>query len=158
MTATLTLKPGDKAPYFEGLSTEGTPISLKTFAGKKLVLYFYPKDDTPGCTAQACSLRDAQRELLMKGAGVLGVSTQGVVSHQKFSWKLKLNFPLLADTEGTVGRAYGVLGGDGILNKLKTAAGFANRVTFVIDENGIITHILDKPDVDNHAEEVLKLL
>ena len=158
MTSTLTLKPGDKAPNFEGLSTEGTPISLKTFAGKKLVLYFYPKDDTPGCTAQACSLRDAQREILMKGAGVLGVSTQGVVSHQKFSWKLKLNFPLLADTEGTVGRAYGVLGGDGILNKLKTVAGFADRVTFLIDENGVITHILDKPDVDNHAEEILKLL
>jgi peroxiredoxin Q/BCP len=159
MPPTLTLKPGDKAPYFEGLSTdEGAKISLKTYAGKKLVLYFYPKDDTPGCTAQACSLRDANAQIIAKGAGVLGVSTQGVVSHQKFSWKLKLNFPLLADTDGTVGRAYGVLGGDGILNKLKTAAGFADRVTFIIDENGIITHILDKPDVDNHAEEVLALL
>ena len=159
MTETLTLKPGDPAPYFEGLTTdEGAKISLKTFAGKKLVLYFYPKDDTPGCTAQACSLRDSNAQLIAKGAAVLGVSTQGVVSHQKFSWKLKLNFPLLADTDGSVGRAYGVLGGDGLLKKLKTAAGFADRVTFIIDEKGTITHILDKPDVDNHAEEVLALL
>jgi peroxiredoxin Q/BCP len=158
MAATLTLKEGDKAPDFEGLSTEGTPISLRSFAGKKLVLYFYPKDDTPGCTAQACSLRDNNAQLIAKGAAVLGVSTQGVVSHQKFSWKLKLNFPLLADTDGAVGRAYGVLGGDGLLKKLKTAAGFADRVTFIIDEKGTITHILDKPEVDNHAEEVLALL
>jgi thioredoxin-dependent peroxiredoxin len=159
MTATLTLKPGDPAPYFEGLTTdEGAKVSLKTFAGKKLVLYFYPKDDTPGCTAQACSLRDNNALLIAKGAGVLGVSTQGVVSHQKFSWKLKLNFPLLADTDGAVGRAYGVLGGEGLVKKLKTAAGLADRVTFIIDEKGIITHILDKPDVDNHAEEVLALL
>ncbi len=159
MAETLTLKPGDKAPAFEGLSTdEGAKLSLRSFAGKKLVLYFYPKDDTPGCTAQACSLRDANAALIAKGAAVLGVSTQGVVSHKKFSWKLKLNFPLLADTDGAVGRAYGVLGGDGIVNKLKTAAGLADRVTFLIDENGIITHIIDKPDVETHADEVLALL
>jgi peroxiredoxin Q/BCP len=152
------LKEGDKAPAFKLPSVDGGDLSLKDFAGKTVVLYFYPKDDTPGCTAQACSLRDASAELIAKGAGVLGVSTQGVVSHQKFSWKLKLNFPLLADTDGSVGRAYGVLGGDGIVNKLKTAAGLADRVTFIIDEDGIVKHIIDKPDVDHHAEEVLALL
>ena len=114
------LKEGDKAPDFAVPDAEGNVVKLKDLRGKRVVLYFYPKDDTPGCTAQACSLRDNNAQIIAKGAGVLG--------------------------------------GDGLLNKLKTAAGFADRVTFIIDENGIITHILDKPDVDNHAEEVLALL
>jgi peroxiredoxin Q/BCP len=152
------LKPGDPAPDFEGVTTDGTRVSLKEYRGKKLVMYFYPKDDTPGCTKQACSLRDHDREIAAKGAAVLGVSTQGESSHQAFTEKYKLNFPLLADTDGSVGRAYGTLGGPGILSKLKSAVGYADRVTFVIDEKGRIAHIIDRPDVANHAEEVLALL
>jgi thioredoxin-dependent peroxiredoxin len=153
-----TLKAGDPAPRFEGVTTDGQRVSLDDYRGKKLVMYFYPKDDTPGCTKQACSLRDHTAEIAAKGASVLGVSTQGTESHQAFTKKYRLTFPLLADTEGTVGRAYGVLGGGGLVSKLKAAAGFADRVTFVIDEKGRIAHVIDRPDVANHAEEVLALL
>jgi len=153
-----TLKAGDPAPRFEGVTTDGQRVSLDDYRGKKLVMYFYPKDDTPGCTKQACSLRDHTAEIAAKGASVLGVSTQGTESHQAFTKKYRLTFPLLADTEGTVGRAYGVLGGDGLMSKLKAVAGFADRVTFVIDDKGRIAHVIDRPDVANHAEEVLALL
>jgi len=153
-----TLKPGDAAPDFKGVTTDGTPVALADYRGRKLVLYFYPKDDTPGCTKQACSLRDGGAQLAAKGAAVLGVSTQGEESHQKFTTKYKLNFPLLADTDGTVGRAYGALGGSGIVERIKTLAGLARRITYVIDERGRIAHVIDKPDVANHAEEVLALL
>ena len=152
------LRAGDPAPDFSGLLTDGTKVSLKDYRGKKLVMYFYPMDDTPGCTKQACSLRDHNKELAAKGAAILGVSTQNEASHQKFTDKYKLNFPLLADTDGAVGRAYGTIGGPGLLSKLKSAAGMADRITFVIDENGRIAHVIDKPDVANHAEEVLALL
>ena len=152
------LKAGDPAPDFEGVTTDGSRVSLKGFRGRKLVMYFYPKDDTPGCTKQACSLRDHNAEIAAKGAAVLGVSTQDADSHQAFTRKFGLNFPLLADTDGTVGRAYGVLGGPGLISKLKSAAGFADRVTFVIDGKGRITHVIDHPDVANHAAEVLALL
>jgi peroxiredoxin Q/BCP len=152
------LKAGDPAPDFEGVTTDGTRVSLKGFRGRKLVMYFYPKDDTPGCTKQACSLRDHNADIKAKGAAVLGVSTQGEESHQAFTKKFNLNFPLLADSDGSVGRAYGVLGGPGILSKLKSAVGFADRVTFVIDEKGRIAHVIARPDVANHAQEVLALL
>lgn len=152
------LKAGDAAPDFSGSTTDGKKVSLKDYKGRKLIMYFYPRDDTPGCTKQACSLRDHHADIAAKGAAVLGVSTQGEESHQKFTSKYKLNFPLLADTDGAVGRAYGTLGGAGIMSKLKSAAGMADRVTFVIDEKGKIAHVIDKPDVANHAEEVLALL
>ena len=152
------LRKGDPAPDFSGTLTDGTKVSLKDYRGRKLVMYFYPMDDTPGCTKQACSLRDHNAEIAAKGAAVLGVSTQAEESHRKFTEKYKLNFPLLADTDGTVGRAYGTIGGPGLLSKLKSAAGMADRVTFVIDEKGKIAHVIDKPDVANHAEEVLALL
>ena len=152
------LAPGDPAPDFSGLSTDGTPLSLAQFRGRKLVLYFYPKDDTPGCTRQACSLRDYAAEIATKGAAVLGVSTQDPASHQAFTRKFGLNFPLLADVDGKVGRAYGTLGGDGIMAKLRTAAGLARRVTFVIDADGRIAHVIERPDVAHHADEVLALL
>ena len=152
------LKAGDPAPEFQGVTTDGKKVSLKDYRGKKLVMYFYPMDDTPGCTKQACSLRDHNAEIAAKGAAVLGVSTQGEESHQKFTKKYHLNFPLLADTGGEVGRAYGTLGGSGLVSKLKSAAGMADRVTFVIDEKGRIAHVIDKPNVANHAEEVLALL
>lgn len=152
------LRAGDPAPDFEGVTTDGKHVSLKDYRGRKLVMYFYPMDDTPGCTKQACSLRDHNAEIAAKGAAVLGVSTQGEQSHLAFTKKYNLNFPLLADTEGTVGRAYGTLGGGGIISKLKSAAGMADRVTFVIDERGKIAHVIEKPDVANHAEEVLALI
>ena len=152
------LKRGDPAPEFSGSTTDGKRVSLADYRGKKLVMYFYPMDDTPGCTKQACSLRDHDADIKAKGAEILGVSTQNEQSHRKFTEKYKLNFPLLADTDGAVGRAYGTLGGGGLMAKLKSAAGMADRVTFIIDEHGRIAHVIDKPDVANHAEEVLKLL
>jgi peroxiredoxin Q/BCP len=152
------LKQGDPAPDFDAATTDGKHVSLKDYRGKKLVMYFYPMDDTPGCTKQACSLRDHNKEIQAKGAEILGVSTQGEESHQKFTKKYNLNFPLLADTDGAVGRAYGTLGGGGLVSKLKSAAGMADRVTFIIDEKGRVAHVISKPDVANHAEEVLGLL
>ncbi len=152
------LKPGDPAPDFTGKLTDGTTVSLKDYRGKKLIMYFYPMDDTPGCTAQACSLRDANRDIAKKGAAILGVSTQDSASHQKFTDKYKLNFPLLADTDRAVGKAYGTIGGGGLLSAAKAIVGMADRVTFVIDENGRIAHVIDSPNTRNHAEEVLALL
>jgi peroxiredoxin Q/BCP len=154
----VTLKAGDPAPDFSAATTDGKTVSLKDYRGKKLVMYFYPMDDTPGCTKQACSLRDANQDIAAKGAAILGVSTQDEASHRKFSEKYQLNFPLLADTDGAVGRAYGTIGGAGLMAKLKSAAGMADRVTFLIDEKGRIAHVIDKPDTANHAEEVLALL
>ncbi len=153
-----TLKPGDPAPDFDATTTDGKRVSLKDYRGRKLVMYFYPMDDTPGCTRQACSLRDHNAQIAAKGASVLGVSTQGEESHQAFTKKYQLNFPLLADTDGKVGRAYGTIGGGGLISKLKSAAGMADRVTFVIDEKGNVAHVIDKPKVASHAEEVLALL
>ena len=152
------LRAGDPAPDFSGTLTNGTKVSLRDYRGKKLVMYFYPMDDTPGCTKQACSLRDHNKDIVAKGAAILGVSTQDEASHKKFTSKYKLNFPLLADTDGKVGRAYGTIGGAGLMSKLKAAAGMADRVTFIIDEQGRIAHVIDKPQVARHAEEVLALL
>ena len=152
------LKSGDPAPNFSGTLMDGTTVSLKDYRGKKLVMYFYPMDDTPGCTAQACSLRDANAQIKAKGAAVLGVSTQDETSHQKFSTKYKLNFPLLADTDRSVGKAYGAIGGGGLLSAAKAIVGLADRVTFIVDEKGKIAHIISSVDTKNHAEEVLTLL
>jgi peroxiredoxin Q/BCP len=152
------LKPGDPAPDFTGKTTDGSTVSLKDYRGKKLIMYFYPMDDTPGCTAQACSLRDANKDIVAKGAAILGVSTQDSDSHQKFTDKYKLNFPLLADTDRSVGKAYGTIGGGGLMSAAKAIVGMADRVTFIIDEKGVIAHIIDSPNTRNHAEEVLALL
>lgn len=154
----ITLKPGDAAPEFEGITTDGRRVALSDYRGRKLVLYFYPKDDTPGCTKQACSLREGEARIAAKGAAVLGVSTQDAASHAAFTRKYALNFPLLADTDGRVARAYGTLGGRGLASRLRTALGLASRVTFIIDERGRIAHVIDKPDVSRHAEEVLDRL
>jgi peroxiredoxin Q/BCP len=150
--------PGDRAPDFAGVTTDGTPVSLKDFRGRKLVLYFYPRDDTPLCTRQACSLRDHNAEIAKRGAAILGVSTQDEASHRRFAAKHRLNFPLLADTDGAVGRAYGTIGGGGLLAAARALAGMAERVTFLIDEKGRIAHVIDRPDAARHAEEVLALL
>ena len=150
--------PGDPAPDFSGVTTDGHRVSLADYRGRKLVLYFYPKDDTPGCTRQACSLRDHAAEIAAHGGAVLGVSTQDEASHRRFTGKFRLNFPLLADTDGAIGRAYGALGGPGLLARLRSAAGLAQRVTFIIDEQGRIAHVIARPDVARHAEEVIALL
>jgi peroxiredoxin Q/BCP len=152
------LKLGAPAPDFRGKGTDGSEIKLSDFRGKKLVMYFYPMDDTPGCTKQACSLRDHNAEIKAKGAAILGVSTQDEASHQKFTTKYKLNFPLLADKGGEVAKAYGAIGGGGLMSVAKSLAGIADRVTFIIDENGKIAHIIDDVHAANHAEEVLALL
>ena len=149
---------GDPAPEFRGTTTDGREVALADYRGRKLVLYFYPRDDTPHCTQQACSLRDHAAELAARGAAVLGVSTQDVASHRRFSEKYRLSFPLLADADGRVGRAYGTLGGPGLVARLKSALGLASRVTFIIDEHGRIAHVIDRPDVAHHAEEVLARL
>lgn len=152
-----TLKIGDLAPDFSAKSTDDATIRLTDYHGKKLVLYFYPKDDTPGCTKQACSLRDHNAEIKAKGAEILGVSTQDVVSHRRFTEKYQLNFPLLADTDQQIAKAYGALGG-GLKGIALGLLGVANRITFIVDEEGRIAHIIDNPSCPNHAEEVLNRL
>ena len=150
-------KAGDPAPDFSGVTTDGSKVELKDFRGKKLVLYFYPMDDTPGCTAQACSLRDSNAEIRRKGAAILGVSAQDSESHQRFTKKYSLNFPLLADTDRAVARAYGTIGG-GLGGTLRGMLGMAERVTFVIDEQGRIAHVIDDVNTKGHAGQVLALL
>lgn len=149
-------KAGDSAPAFTALTDAGTQVSLADFRGKKVVLYFYPKDDTPGCTREASSFRDNHEALLARGAVILGVSADGVESHVKFKQKFDLPFPLLADTDRTIIDAYDVwkerTASDG-----RTFMGI-ERTTFVIDERGIITHVFPKVKVDGHTEEVLAAL
>jgi len=149
---------GAPAPDFRGLSTEGNEVSLADYRGRKLVLYFYPMDFTPGCTAQACSLRDHNAEIRAKGAEILGVSTQDAASHKRFTQTHHLNFPLLADADLAVARAYGAVGGGGLFGMAQAMLGLADRVTYIIDEQGTIAHVIDSPSVMNHAEEVLARL
>jgi peroxiredoxin Q/BCP len=150
-------RPGEPAPHFEGTTGDGRRVKLEDFRGRMLALYFYPRDDTPGCTRQACSLRDATASLEAAGVAVLGVSTQDEASHRAFASKFRLGFPLLADTTGAVGRAYGVLGA-GPLGWLRAALGLNARVTFVIDARGNVAHVIRRPDVGRHAEEILALV
>ena len=151
-------RPGEPAPDFRGVTTDGTEVGLADFRGTKLVLYFYPMDFTPGCTAQACSLRDHNAEIHAKGARILGVSTQDVASHKRFADTHQLNFPLLADPDRSVARAYGAIGGGGIFGLAQAMMGLADRITFIIDEQGKIAHVIDSPRTMNHAAEVLARL
>jgi peroxiredoxin Q/BCP len=148
------LKEGDKAPIFKGTDQSGKEVSLSDLKGKKVILYFYPKDMTPGCTAQACNLRDNYDALLKKGYAVVGVSTDGEKSHQKFAEKYELPFPLLADDSKTIVTQYGVFGEKQMMGK-KYDGVF--RTTFLINENGVIDKIIAKPDTKNHTEEILKI-
>lgn len=144
---------GDPAPYFQGTTQEGTSISLDDYKGKRLALYFYPRDNTPGCTKQACNLRDNYTILMENGVAILGVSDDPVEKHKKFAGKFDLPFPLLADTQKTTLNAYGVYGE----KKLYGRTYFGTiRQTFLIDESGLIKHIIKKPMVGAHAEEILK--
>ena len=147
-----TLTEGKKAPVFKGVDQNGDKISLKDFKGKKVILYFYPKDDTPGCTAQACNLRDNYAVLLQKGFTVIGISADPVKSHKKFETKYKLPFPLIADEDKKIAEQYGVWGEKKFMGK--TYMGIT-RTTFLIGEEGKIKKIINKPDTKNHTEEIL---
>jgi peroxiredoxin Q/BCP len=146
------LKEGDPAPDFSAPNEKGDIIRLSDFNGKKLVLYFYPKDDTPGCTAEACSLRDGYQQLLDKGYAVLGVSPDSPKKHIKFIEKYRLPFSLLADEDHRVAEAYGVWGPKKFMGR--TFDGI-HRTTFIIGEDGRIERIITKVDTENHAAQVL---
>jgi len=146
---------GDPAPDFRLPADDGRTYSLKEFRGKKVVLYFYPKDDTSGCTREACSFRDSLARVTSKGAVVLGVSKDDLDSHARFRKKYELTFPLLSDTDGEVLNAYGVW-------KEKSAYGKTfmgvERTTFIIDEKGRIAKVFLRVKVDGHVDEVLEAL
>ena len=146
------LKVGDNAPQFNGLDQDGNPVSLKDYSGKKLVLYFYPKDDTPGCTAESCNLRDNFSTLQNAGFEVLGVSTDPVKSHRKFVDKYSLPFRLLADTEKQVVETFGVWGLKKFMGKEYMGI---SRTTFVIDEKGVIIKVIDKVETKSHSAQIL---
>ncbi|RNI29060.1 thioredoxin-dependent thiol peroxidase [Rufibacter latericius] len=147
------LQIGDAAPDFEVKDQNGLPVKMGDFRGKKVVLYFYPKDDTPGCTAQACNLRDNYDALLAKGFVVLGVSVDDEKSHQKFIQKFDLPFPLLADTEHEIVEKYGVWQEKNMYGRKYMGT---MRYTFVIDEEGTIEDIITKVDTKNHTAQLLK--
>ncbi|RZK42031.1 MAG: thioredoxin-dependent thiol peroxidase [Pedobacter sp.] len=149
------LKQGDQAPKFSSKDQNGNPISLDQFIGKKVVLYFYPKDNTPGCTAEACDFRDNYQGLKSRGIEVLGVSVDDEKSHQKFITKFELPFTLLADTDHSIVEAYGVWGEKNMYGKKYMGT---NRTTFIIDEEGIIEHVITKVDTKKPTEQVLGLL
>jgi thioredoxin-dependent peroxiredoxin len=143
----MALSVGTQAPDFSLKDTNGNTVALSGLTGKKVVLYFYPKDDTPGCTKQACSFRDNYASYQEKGIVVLGASLDDEASHQAFTAKFNLPFPLLADTSGSLATAYDVDGG-----------GYAKRVTYAIDESGKIVHVDASVNTQTHAEDVLKAL
>ena len=145
-------KAGDKAPDIKGFDQDGKMISLDDYKGSKVILYFYPKDDTPGCTAEACNLRDNYDDLLEKGFKIIGVSADTPESHKKFIPKYKLPFPLITDPERMIIKKYGVWGRkkfmgreyDGII-----------RTTFIISETGMIEKMITDVDTKNHADQIL---
>lgn len=144
---------GEAAPDFEGPTQTGERLHLSDFSGQKLVLYFYPKDDTPGCTKQACSLRDGWVKLEEAGIAVVGVSKDDVGSHEAFADKYDLPFPIVADPEHEILNAYGVWGERNMFGN--TFMG-TKRTTFLIDEDGLIRQIIKRPDTSDHARQVLE--
>ena len=149
------LEVGDTAPSFEGVNQNNEKISSDDYVGSKWVIYFYPKDNTPGCTAQACSLRDGYDALRNHGIKVLGVSADGVKSHDKFASKFDLPFALLADEDKEVINKFGVWGPKKFMGREYEGI---HRVSFVIDEKGVIIHVIQKPKTKDHANEILGLL
>ncbi len=149
------IKEGRKAPDFTLPSSEGGKVSLKDFRGKPVVVYFYPKDDTPGCTREACAFRDARARLKKAGAVVLGVSPDSVASHAKFRDKYSLDFPLLADVDKAVAKKYGAFGEKVMYGK--KVVGMI-RSTFVIDAEGVVRKVFPRVRVDGHDEQVLEAL
>lgn len=150
----IVLNPGDKAPAFTAQDQHGKTHKLADFKGKKLALYFYPEDDTPLCTDEACSLRDHYPALLAQGYAIVGVSADGVEKHKAFAEKFNLPFPLLADPEHTILNAYGVWGEKNMYGVKKMGI---RRWTFIVDEAGTITKIFRKVTSAKHAEQILAL-
>lgn len=148
----MTLNVGDKAPEFKVKDQDGNWVSLKDFRGKKVVLYFYPKDNTPGCTAESCNLRDNYKDLKKKGYEVLGISSDSEKSHQKFIEKYGLPFTLLADTEKEVHNQYGTWVEKSMYGRKYMGTA---RVTFIIDEKGKIEKIIDKVKTKDHTTQIL---
>lgn len=146
------LKTGDKAPAFKGVNENGEKISLSGYKGKKLVLYFYPKDDTPGCTAEACDLRDNYKMFKKKGYEILGVSPDKETAHQKFIAKYELPFSLVADTDHAIAEAYGTWGEKSMYGRKYMGI---LRTTFVIDEKGKIETVIEKVDTKEHTKQIL---
>ena len=143
---------GEKAPLFDGQTQDGDTIRLEDYRGRKVALYFYPKDDTPGCTKQACNLRDNYQTLLDAGIAVLGVSPDDVASHEKFAGKYELPFPLIADPEHSILEAYGVWGEKNLYGRKFMGV---KRITFLIDEEGVIRHVFKRPKVQEHTAEIM---
>jgi len=146
---------GDKAPAFEGVNQQGKNLSSEDFKGKKLILYFYPKDDTPGCTAEACDLNDNFDMWVSKGYHILGVSPDNEKSHSKFISKYALKFDLIADTNNEILEAFGVWGEKSMYGKKYMGV---LRTTFVINEKGIIEAVFDKVDTKNHSTQIINSL
>jgi peroxiredoxin Q/BCP len=146
------LKPGDKAPDFQAATDTATTVSLKDFRGKKVILYFYPKDNTPGCTQEACDFRDSIARFKKKDVAVLGVSPDSVASHQKFKAKFELPFPLLADDDHKIAEAYGAWGEKSMYGRKFMGI---IRSTFLIDEKGRIAEVYGKVKVNGHVNELL---
>lgn len=149
------LKVGDKAPDFQGVNQNGEEIGLKDFAGKKLILYFYPKDNTPGCTAESCNLNDNYQAWLKKGFDVVGVSPDSEKSHLKFIDKFGFKFNLIADTEKEMLQAYDVWGEKSMYGR-KYMGVF--RTTFVIDEKGTIEEVFEKVKTKDHTNQIIEAL
>lgn len=147
------IKEGNAAPDFTATNTNGETIRLKDLRGKKVVLYFYPKDDTPGCTKEACSFRDAFSDFRKHDIEVIGVSTDSEASHKKFATKYKLPFTLLADTDHSIADAYGVYGEKKFMGRTYMGV---KRMTFLIDEKGKVRKVFEKVKPEEHAREVLE--
>lgn len=148
----MSLQVGDKAPAFEGVDQNGAPIKLTDFAGKKLVLYFYPKDNTPGCTAQACNLRDNYDALLKAGYAVVGISSDTEKKHQNFINKFDLPFPLIADVDRSIHDQFGTWVEKQMYGRKYMGTA---RTTFVVDENGVIAEIIAKVKTKEHTAQIL---
>lgn len=146
------LKPGDKAPLFEGVDQDGNDIKLIDFKGKKVVLYFYPKDNTPGCTAESCNLRDNYSQLQKEGYVILGISSDNEKSHRKFIEKFELPFSLIADIDKTIHEQFGTWVEKSMYGRKYMGTA---RVTFVIDENGLIADIIEKVQTKDHTSQIL---
>lgn len=151
----ITLKEGDKAPAFTAKDQNGKEVSLADYQGKNVILYFYPKDDTPGCTAESCDFRDNYQSLLSKGFEVIGVSTDDEKSHKKFETKYSLPFTLIADNELKIVEAYGVWVEKNMYGKKYMGTA---RTTFIIDAEGVITHVINKVDTKASSQQVLDLV
>jgi thioredoxin-dependent peroxiredoxin len=148
------VKVGKKAPAFSSVDQNGDAIALKNYLGKKVILYFYPKDDTPGCTAQACNLRDNYDDLLKKGYAIIGISVDPVKKHKKFEEKYSLPFALVSDEEKVIVEKYGLWGEKKFMGKAYMGT---TRTTYLINEQGIVEHIIDKPDTKNHTAQILDI-